>query len=47
MDAPFKNRKEAGVLLARRLMGYAGRTDVIVLALPRGEYRWASRLPPR
>lgn len=36
MDTPFKNRKEAGVLLARRLMGYAGRTDVIVLALPRG-----------
>lgn len=32
----FKNRKEAGQLLARRLAAYAGRDDVIVLALPRG-----------
>lgn len=36
MKAPFKNRQDAGILLARQLMGYAGRPDVIVLALPRG-----------
>jgi len=32
----FKNRVQAGELLARRLTAYAGRDDVIVLALPRG-----------
>jgi putative phosphoribosyl transferase len=32
----FKNRKEAGKLLARRLFAYAGRGDAIVLGLPRG-----------
>ncbi|HEV7814394.1 MAG TPA: phosphoribosyltransferase [Janthinobacterium sp.] len=32
----FKNRLEAGKLLARRLGAYAHRGDVIVLALPRG-----------
>lgn len=32
----FKNRKEAGQQLARRLAAYAGRADAIVLALPRG-----------
>jgi predicted phosphoribosyltransferase len=32
----FKNRTEAGRLLAKRLMKYAERTDVLVLALPRG-----------
>ncbi|MCY1526736.1 hypothetical protein D9M68_617760 [compost metagenome] len=32
----FKNQQEAGVLLARLLMRYADRPDVIVLALPRG-----------
>lgn len=32
----FKDRTEAGGLLARRLTAYAGRGDVIVLALPRG-----------
>ncbi len=32
----FKNRREAGRRLARLLDGYAGRSDVIVLALPRG-----------
>ncbi|MFY3551566.1 phosphoribosyltransferase [Achromobacter insolitus] len=36
MNTPFKNRQEAGLLLARQLMRYAGRPDVIVLALPRG-----------
>src|SRR5262245_57340919 len=32
----FRNRREAGWRLAARLIEYAGRTDVIVLALPRG-----------
>jgi putative phosphoribosyl transferase len=32
----FRNRTEAGRLLAQRLRGYAGRDDVVVLALPRG-----------
>src|SRR2546421_8594574 len=33
---PFRDRAEAGRLLADRLRHYAGRDDVIVLALPRG-----------
>jgi putative phosphoribosyl transferase len=32
----FRNRTEAGRRLARRLAAYAGRTDVVVLGLPRG-----------
>lgn len=32
----FKNRSEAGRLLAQKLQSYANRSDVIVLALPRG-----------
>src|SRR5262247_1150931 len=32
----FRNRREAGWRLAARLIEYAGRNDVIVLALPRG-----------
>jgi putative phosphoribosyl transferase len=32
----FKNRMEAGELLAQRLVSYARRDDAIVLALPRG-----------
>jgi predicted phosphoribosyltransferase len=32
----FANRREAGRALAQRLKKYAGRDDVIVLALPRG-----------
>ncbi len=32
----FKNRRQAGELLAQRLTAYARRPDVIVLALPRG-----------
>lgn len=47
----FKNRIEAGELLAQRLMRYAQRNDVIVLALPRGGvpvgYVIASRLQVR
>jgi putative phosphoribosyl transferase len=36
MDYPFRDRSEAGRLLAKALSAYAGREDVIVLALPRG-----------
>src|SRR6201988_3825154 len=32
----FRNRNEAGRLLANRLVAYANRPDVLVLALPRG-----------
>jgi putative phosphoribosyl transferase len=32
----FSDRREAGRLLAEHLSGYAGRDDLIVLALPRG-----------
>lgn len=33
---PFRDREQAGRILADRLKHYANRTDVIVLALPRG-----------
>ena len=33
---PFRDRTEAGRLLAERLVDYANRSDVLVLALPRG-----------
>jgi predicted phosphoribosyltransferase len=36
MITRFRNRCEAGRILARRLAAYAGRSDVLVLALPRG-----------
>jgi predicted phosphoribosyltransferase len=32
----FENRREAGRLLAEKLLTYAGRDDVVVLGLPRG-----------
>jgi hypothetical protein len=32
----FRDRAEAGRLLAERLREYAGRDDVVVLGLPRG-----------
>lgn len=32
----FRNRTEAGRILADKLAAYAGRHDVLVLALPRG-----------
>lgn len=35
-NRPFANRREAGVELATKLSRYAGRNDVVVLALPRG-----------
>ena len=36
MDRPFHDRADAGQRLAERLRTYAGRSDVIVLGLPRG-----------
>ena len=36
MEYPFRDRREAGQLLARKLRAYGDRDDVIVLALPRG-----------
>ena len=32
----FRDRSEAGRLLAQQLRAYAGRPDAVVLALPRG-----------
>src|SRR5256712_6949379 len=36
MPLPFRDRVEAGRLLATKLAAYANRSDVLVLALPRG-----------
>ena len=36
MIQKFRNRTEAGILLAKKLTDYADRRDVLVLALPRG-----------
>jgi predicted phosphoribosyltransferase len=36
MTIPFRDRSQAGRLLAEKLTAYAGRSDVMVLALPRG-----------
>lgn len=36
MNARFRDRRDAGQKLAAQLSEYAGRTDLIVLALPRG-----------
>jgi putative phosphoribosyl transferase len=48
MEGAFANREEAGRLLAEKLEKYAGRTDVVVLGLPRGgvpvAYEVAQRL---
>src|SRR4249919_1780548 len=48
MERTFANRTEAGRLLSEKLEKYAGRDDVIVLALPRGgvpvAYEVATRL---
>jgi len=35
-DLPFRDRIHAGQVLSQKLKAYAGRPDVIVLALPRG-----------
>ena len=40
----FRNRTDAGRQLAERLSGYGGRSDVIVLALPRGGVPVASEV---
>src|SRR5213082_2352667 len=48
MERAFPNRPEAGRLLAEKLENYAGRSDVVVLGLPRGgvpvAYEVAQRL---
>lgn len=36
MPGRYSDRREAGRLLADRLEGFAGRKEVLVLALPRG-----------
>src|SRR5436305_12886201 len=36
MERAFPNRAEAGRVLAEKLENYVGRSDVIVLGLPRG-----------
>ncbi|MBH8572724.1 phosphoribosyltransferase [Nostocaceae cyanobacterium CENA369] len=36
MTTRFRNRTEAGQMLAKRLIAYANREDVLVLGLPRG-----------
>ncbi len=36
MTTSFKDRREAGEMLARKLQAYADRSDVVVLGLPRG-----------
>ena len=36
MDSFFLNRRDAGRKLARHLRAYAGRSDVVILALSRG-----------
>src|SRR5207249_6277308 len=36
MERAFPNRAKAGRLLAEKLENYAGRSDVVVLGLPRG-----------
>lgn len=41
---PFKNRRDAGRILAQRLCKYAGRSDVVVFALPRGGVPVASEV---
>jgi hypothetical protein len=35
-DFPFADRRQAGQVLGSKLAHYAGRPDVLVLALPRG-----------
>jgi putative phosphoribosyl transferase len=42
--APYADRRAAGDVLARELAGYAGRDDVVVLALPRGGVPVAARI---
>src|SRR5512135_222122 len=44
MPTAFRDRTEAGQRLAERLVAYAGRPDVLVLALPRGGVPVASEV---
>jgi len=44
MASRFRDRRDAGVRLAARLGAYAGRRDVVVLALPRGGVPVASEV---
>ena len=44
MERRFRDRTEAGRVLAERLSKYAGREDVVVLALPRGGVPVASEV---
>lgn len=44
---PFRNRTEAGRALAAALTDYTGRSDVVVLALPRGGVPVASEVASR
>jgi predicted phosphoribosyltransferase len=44
MASRFRDRRDAGVRLAARLGTYAGRRDVVVLALPRGGVPVASEV---
>jgi putative phosphoribosyl transferase len=48
MDMTFRDREQAGEILAEKLSAYARRADAVILALPRGgvpvAYRVASRL---
>jgi hypothetical protein len=47
MPTRFRDCACAGHLLASRLEAYAGRMDVLVLALPRGGVPVAYEVPPR
>lgn len=47
MTTQFKNRTEAGQALATRLSSFANRTDVLVLALPRGGVPVAAEVAKR